>query len=187
MYKNAIKKINKKYYLTPFLLFVYLFYILEIGQIVTGFINAEDKYYILFITSFIQVYGIVFLAIIFYPYATFFIQSTRLYQIVFGTTRSTLKSGFSTYFNIGKNIPDDYSFKSSNGTRYTISSGSKSKFERVREARGVYLYYLIFKFLFKDLMLRLFLHLGIFIVSPIIFLIAIPILNKNGRIQYIEK
>lgn len=187
MYMNAIKKINKKYYLTPFLLLVYLYYFFEFREIVTTFLNAEDKYYILFITSFIQVYGIVFLQLFFYPHANFFIQSTRLYQGVFGTFMSTLKSGFSNFFNIGKNIPNDYTVKGSNGTRYTISSGSKSKSERVHESVVFYLLYSFLKILFKDIILRLIIHLGIFIVSPIIFLFAVPILNKDGRIQLIEK
>lgn len=186
-YVDAIKDIKKKYYLTPFLLLLYVVYSMQIWQVMTRFIGSEDKDLFMFIFTFIQVFLVVFLQLFFYPHASFFIQSTRLYQMVFGTIGGVLKSGFFNYVNIGNSIPDDFNLRSSNGRNYRVSSGTKSKFERVRDARTSYGLYFYFKLIFKDFLLRLLVHMGIFIISPILFLIAIPVLNKNGKLRHIEK
>lgn len=189
-YIHAIKNLNKKYYLTPFLLIIYVYIIIQLWDGVGRFIKYSDKEgadFVIFIVSFFKVYTLMMIRIIFYPHATFFIQTTWLYRKIFGSMMGSVKSGFSTYMNIGKNIPDDYRIRSTRGNVYTVSSGFKTKFERIREMRGVYLYLYLMKFILIDLALRGFIHLGIYAVSPIIFLIAIPLLKKRGLLEGIEK
>ncbi|WP_066196069.1 hypothetical protein [Gracilibacillus timonensis] len=189
-YIEAIKSLNKKYYLTPFLLLIYAMIFLQIWEHWSRFITFDSKDamdYIIFIVSLFKVNSLFFIQILFYPHANFFIQTTKIYKKIFGTAWGKIKSGFSIYTNIGENIPDDIYMRGSSGTRYTVSSGYKTKRERVSEARGVYLYYLVMKFIFKDFILRLFTHFGVFIISPILFLIAIPLLYRNETLEYTEK
>ncbi|WP_197276405.1 hypothetical protein [Bacillus sp. JCM 19034] len=130
-------------------------------------------------------YKLIIISIFFYPHATFFIQTTWLYKKVFGSTWGVVTSGLSKYLNIGKSIPDDYHFRSSSRS-YTVSSGYKTKRERVRDMQSTYLIYLFFKFFLKDLTLRMFTHFGVFVISPILFLIAILSLIKGAFNKYRE-
>lgn len=59
--------------------------------------------------------------------------------------------------------------------------------DRVHDARTDFSFYFIMKFIIKDCIVRLFLHTGLFMVSPIIFLIAVPMLERKGILQNIEK
>ncbi|WP_017812272.1 hypothetical protein [Paenibacillus shenyangensis] len=189
-YTKAIKALNKKYYLTPFLLLMYSSLIINISRVVTRFI--EDGQYslgdlTLFFVAFIQVYALSFIKILFYPHASFYIQSTYLYQKIFGSFFGNIKSSFLRYISVGNNIPDDFTAYSSRGEKYTISYGYKSKLTRVDEARTMQLILFFFKFFFKDLVLRIFTHLLIYTFSPLLFLIAVPLLNKKGILSNIEK
>ncbi len=189
-YIKAIKNLNKKLYLTPFLIFIYLGSILQGWDPWSRFINHDGKELsdiVLFIVSSFQVYILIFIRIIFYPHASFFVQTTWLYRKVFGNTLGVVSSGLSRFANIGKNIPDDVHIRGSHGTSYTIRSGHKSKRDRVSDMRASYGYYLIMKFFLKDVALRLFTHLGILAISPILFLIAVPMLKKRGQLVGIEK
>lgn len=182
-YINAIKNLNKKYYFTPILITFYassFFFIWQGGKILINF----DI--VLFIVSFFKAATLSIIRTICYPHANFFIQTSWLYRKIFGSTWDVVKSGLATYAKIGKDIPDDYYIHGPRGT-YTISSGYKRKTDRVGDMKRIYAFYLAMKFLFKDILLRVGTHIGIFAISPILFLIAIPILKKRGLLTAIEK
>ncbi|KGX89221.1 hypothetical protein [Pontibacillus litoralis] len=188
-YKNAIKNLNKKYYLTPFLILIYVSCGIQLWDAGRRFIIYSDKdvmSIVLFIVSFFKVYTLIIIQIFCYPHANFFIQTTELYRKIFGSTWSVITSGLSKYKNIGKDIPDDYHIRSSGGVTYTVSSGFKTKRERIGKMRSTYVYFLVMKFFFKDIVLRMFTHLGIFIISPILFLYAAPRLEKKGQLNNLE-
>lgn len=189
-YIDALKNIKKRYYLTPFLLLMYFFTVLEAMDPITRFLDYGDntfQAFVMFTISMLIAYLLRILSMVLYPHASFYIQSTWLYRKTFNTMLGTLGSGLSRYSSIGSNIPDDVHFRDKKGRRYTASASYKTKTERVRNARTDYSLFFLVKFIFKDCILRLFVHTGIFMVSPIIFLIAIPMLNRKGLLQNIEK
>lgn len=189
-YIDALKNIKKRYYLTPFLLFIYFGVALQAIDPITRFLEYGDntfQAYVIFIINMIIAYALTILSMVLYPHASFYIQSTWLYRKTFNTVLGTLGSGISTYSSIGSNIPDDVHFSDKRGRRYTASAGYKTKTERVRNARTDYSLFFLVKFIFKDCILRLFVHTGIFMASPIIFLIAVPMLDRKGILQNIEK
>ncbi|GAF64870.1 hypothetical protein BTS2_1766 [Bacillus sp. TS-2] len=168
---------------------MYLFVISQIWKLGGQFLSTDYqiKDIIFFIFSFLFAFKLYFFNTIFYPHANLFIQTTWIYQKVFGEFLGVLNKGFTKYTNIGKDIPRDYYIRGQRGSVYTISSSYKTKFERVKDQQTIYLIYLTMKFLFKDLILRFFIHFGIFIISPIIFLFAVPVFNNRGVLKYIEK
>lgn len=189
-YIYALKNIRKRYYLIPFLLFVYAATIMQAINPISRFLGYDDivlREYIIFTINMIIANAMTVLHVILYPHATFYIQSTWLYRKIFKSTLGALGDGLTTYSNIGRNIPDDFEFRGSDGRRYTASAGYKTKTERVHDARTDFSFYFIMKFIIKDCIVRLFLHTGLFMVSPIIFLIAVPMLDRKGILQNIEK
>ena len=189
-YIDELKNIKKRYYLTPCLLFVYFGIILQAIDPMTRFLEFGDstlQAYVIFIINMIIAHALTILSIVLYPHASFYIQSTWLYRKTFNTMLGTLGSGLSRYSSIGSNIPDDVHFRDKRGRNYRASAGYKTKTERVRNARTDYSLFFLVKFIIKDCILRLFVHTGIFMVSPVIFLIAVPMLNRKGILQNIEK
>ncbi|MFP7494588.1 hypothetical protein SFC66_12425 [Terribacillus saccharophilus] len=189
-YLNALKNLNKKYYFTPFLLIAYASIILQLWDGGRRFMLYSDKEavdYVIFILTTFKAYFLMIIAIICYPHANFFIQSSWFYRKIFGTTWGVVKNGFSNYANIGKEVPNDYHLRSSSGATYTVSAGYKPKRERISDMQITYLLYLFFKFFIKDLVIRVFTHFGILVISPFLFLIAVPTLKKKGLLKSIEK
>jgi len=190
-YLSALKNIKKRYFLTPFLILMYLFY----GQRIWHDSNlfAESNYkelsdYFRFVISFFVVYSLIFLQVLFYPHFSYFIQTNRAYKAVFKKTKEVISSGFTNYFSIGSNIPDDVYLTDRKSNRsFVVSAGSKSKADRVGEARWLYSFFIFIKFIFVDFALRLSVHMITFFFSPIIFLIAVPLLQKNNLINDLEK
>jgi len=189
-YIDALKNIKKRYYLTPFLLLMYFFTVFEAMDPITRFLDYGEGTFrsvVMFTISMIIAYALRILSIVLYPHASFYIQSTWLYRMTFNTMLGTLGSGLTTYSSIGRSIPDDIHFRDRRGRSYRASAGYKTKNERVHDARTNFSLYFMVKFIFKDCILRLFVHTGIFIASPVIFLIAVPMLNRKGLLQNIEK
>jgi len=189
-YYGALKSIKKRYFLTPFLILMYLFYGQRMWIGVTSFIESDYTVlsdYFRFIISFIFVYGLIFLQVLFYPHSSYFIQTNKVYTTIFNKTKEAISSGFTNYFSIGNNIPDDIYLTDRRSNRtFRVSAGAKSKAERVGNARVNYLIYFYAKFIFIDCALRLMVHGIVFFFSPIIFLIAVPSLRKRNLIGNLE-
>ena len=77
----------------------------------------------------------------------------------------TLGSVLSTYSSIDRNFLDDSHFRDKRGRRYTASASYEMKTERVRNARADYSLFFLVKLIFKNCILRLFAHGGIFMAS----------------------
>lgn len=170
-YINALKNLNKKYYLMPFLVLMYSFSIFRL-------VNAGPISFSLYLIFLIFTY---ILRVITYPHSKFFIETTLIYKKIFGQKNlwEIIRYNLGVFLNIGKDTPDDEYIKSSQGTTYRIGTHHKSKSHRVYEARSTFGLFFIFKFIFIDFVLKLFVCMGVFIFSPLIFLLAVPMLEKN--------
>lgn len=189
-YVHALKNLKKRYFLSPFLLLIYVVYGYQISDRVSPFFQYGDKgfmdYATLVLTFFIA-YALLFLQILAYPHSSYFLQTSRLYQKVFKGTRGVLGSSFLNYFSIGKNIPDDiYVQDGRSGRKFRISQSYKSKSDRVSDARTNYMIFITIKFFVIDVMLRFAVHVFTFFLSPIIFLFAVPTLRKNDALENLE-
>lgn len=177
-YVDAIKKTKKRSYLMPFLILMYIMIIFDRVTTASNFGMGA-----LFLPSAILLYLMYSVQIIFYPYSKYFIAETWIYKMIFGDMPigKKLQSKMNIYFNIGKDIPDDVYLWGSSGNSYRIGSHYRSKADRTYRAKADYLFFTYLLFVFKDCILRIFVCLGIFITSPLIFLFAVPIVRKSLR------
>lgn len=192
-YLKAIKNIKKRYYLTPIPIFIVA------SQIYSHWIDWQrhGKYYengvIIHWIYFPIIYWMTILFAICYPHANYWIQTTWLYRKIFRSASFLNQTffGFSRLVEIDKNTPDDYEtretyLRGSNGRIYRSTYQGTPRGGKRHTAGGRQLMYIMF-FIFKDIFLRIFAHFGVFMISPILFLIAVPSLEKKGYLEHLEK
>lgn len=187
---SALKNVSIKAYLTPvpilaiFVLFYFWFIM----------INSDSwNISLIFIYT---VYHIV--AIITYPFSISWIESTRLFKMIFRNAQflNQLNYNVSRISNIRKSIKNEYVQKSQYIPGGYIGKGLYRKGQKInyvdvsdqpsRRRANEKTHIRIFIFLLKDVFLRLFIYYWITALSPFIFLIAVPRLNDKGILQ-IEK
>ncbi|WP_062514735.1 hypothetical protein [Halobacillus sp. KGW1] len=192
-YLLALKNINKKRYLTPIPIFILS---------VTIYSHWNDwqrsgEYYdisgVTYTLMFPIHHWLVLLCFVCYPHAITWVQSTWLYRFIFRESSFFKQSGSTLLrlLDIERNTPDDYvvrtqTIRGADGRLYAgnyIASHPKGRRHR---ARSLHIYTVAF-FIFKDIVLRYFTHGGVFIISPFLYIIAVPLLSRKGILRFMEQ
>ncbi|WP_088032006.1 hypothetical protein [Evansella clarkii] len=191
-YITAIKNIKKRHYLTP------LPILIVSGSILSHWSDWQRRgdYYengvITHILYFPFIYWMTILLVVCYPHANNWIQTTWIYNKIFGSASFLIQSffGFSRLAEIDRNTPDEYVTRETylhgtDGRIYRSTYLAEPRGGKRYKARDKQLVYSVF-FIFKDIFLRIFVHFGILLISPILFLIAVPRLDKKGYLESLE-
>lgn len=192
-YVNTIKSINKKLYLTPIpILMVFM----TIWSYWSQWQQSGEYYdfgVIKYILMFPFVHWLLILCVLCYPHANIWIQSTWLYKKTFRESSFFNQSGsiFLRLLDIETYTPDQYvvktqSIQGADGYVYTgkyIGEHHRGKRYKARNKQ----INVIAIFIIKDILLRYLAHGGIFMISPLLFLIAVPSLDKKGYLKSLGK
>lgn len=182
-YLVAIKNIDKRNYLTSFLILIYFIIMIQSWTTWTNMMKYNTlgvSVVMTFIIKFLYNNVLLIFPIIFYPPAKIVVEKTGLYRAIFGyrSTWQIIKSTVLQWLGMGQDIPDDYYIHSGKRS-YRIGAFHKSKAEIVSGKRAIYGFSMYIKILMIDVMGKLFFHFGIFIISPLIFLIVTPLSANN--------
>ncbi|MFE3577616.1 hypothetical protein [Lysinibacillus sp. NPDC059133] len=188
-YLNAIKNIKKRRYLTLLPIFMIS------GSIWSYWVNWRPYYdfgvikYILFYPI---VHWLLILCVLCYPHANYWIQTTWLYNKIFGNLSFLNQTffGFSRLLEIDKNTPDEYVtretyLRGTDGRIYRSTYLAEARGGKRHKARNKQINYMAI-FILKDIFIRYLIHAGIFMISPLLFLIAVPRLDKKGYLKSLE-